>query len=226
MEAILRAGVRAEFEQIALETRAELKLVALDPFDPTRLAEHFAIDTVPIDVFRSRHPEAVRQLVEVEPTVFSAATVFFGSKRTIVYNPQHSPRRHANTMAHELAHVLLEHEPAPLFDAAWKRHWCPVNEQEADYLAGALLVPRSAVAPIMELVGDSVGDAARHFGISANLMYARIEAAEQARPMAQAELAALLSGGEAPPVELRKRISIRRTRESPSDVARAPSPPT
>lgn len=196
MESVLEAGLRAEFEQIALETRGELRLAALDRLDPGRLAEHYAIETLSIDVFRDSHPEAVKQLMDVEPSAFSAATVFFGSRRTIVFNPQHSPRRHVNTIAHELAHVLLEHEPSPLFDATWKRHWVPSNEDEADYLAGALLVPRTAVGPIMESVASDLVEAAEHFGVSEKLMEARVEAAADAKPAAEAELAALLNGGE------------------------------
>lgn len=193
---MLPAGLRAEFEQIALEMRDELGLAPADRLSPTSLARHLAIETIPIDAFGVQHPGPVKHLVETEPNAFSAATVFFESKRLIVFNPQHSPRRHANTIAHELAHVLLEHEPAPLFDAQGQRHWDAVNEEEADYLAGALLVPRCAVVPILAAVAGDRSAAAAHFGISHNLMQARTEAAADSEPPARAEIAAQLAASE------------------------------
>jgi Zn-dependent peptidase ImmA (M78 family) len=196
MKPVLRPGMLKECETIALEARAEVGLGAEDRLDPELLAEHLAIELRPLAAYRAVLPDAVEHLTEKAPSVFSAVTVYRDSKRRIIYNPVHSPRRHVNTIAHELAHGLLEHKPTELFDEHGNRIWIPDDEAEADYLAGALLVPLGAVEPVMvRLEGDLV-DAAEHFGVSENLMQYRIEIAVDPAQVEMAEPAPIL-GGEA-----------------------------
>jgi hypothetical protein len=162
-------GFPAKCERIALDTRAELDLKPEERLDPHALAEHLAIPALSLDSFNDQCPEAVAQLTDHDPGAFSAATVFCGSMRVIVFNPSHSPGRHANTVAHELGHVLLEHEPEPVIDQSGQRRWSAQNEREADLLGATLLVPRDGILPVMYR-GKSIEAAAEHFGVSVQLM--------------------------------------------------------
>jgi Zn-dependent peptidase ImmA (M78 family) len=91
----------------------------------------------------------------------------------IVYNPRDEPGRKANSLAHELAHVILEHEPAPAIGLGGCRHWDGRQEAEADWLGSALLVPRaSALAWMLE--HDDVDAGARNFGVSVELFRWRV----------------------------------------------------
>ncbi len=164
-----RYGFKADCERLALEIRGELGLAAADRLDPHRLAEHLAIPAIPLTDYAAGCPDAVDQLTKRDRGSFSAATVFCGTYRMIVYNPTHSAGRHANSVAHELGHVLLEHEPGPVLDEAGQRRWSDQDEREADQLGATLLVPRDGILPVMYRLGR-VEDAAEHFGVSVQVM--------------------------------------------------------
>jgi Zn-dependent peptidase ImmA (M78 family) len=186
-----------ECEEIALEARADIGLHPEDRLSPEILAERLAIDLRPLIAYSDDLPEEVHHLTEEARSAFSAVTVYRGLKRMIVFNPAHSPRRHVNTIAHELSHVLLEHQPTRLFDSTGNRVWIAADEEEADYLAGALLVPLSAVKPVMNRMEGNVVDAAEHFGVSENLMGYRVEVDREPIQVEISELDRLV--GEAKP---------------------------
>jgi Zn-dependent peptidase ImmA (M78 family) len=91
----------------------------------------------------------------------------------IVYNPRHEPGRKASSLAHELAHVILEHEAAPAIGVGGCRHWDGLQEAEADWLGSALLVPRAGALAWM-LESDDVEGGASNFGVSIELFRWRI----------------------------------------------------
>lgn len=182
MDGEVPSGFADECEEISLEVRAELGLRSHDRLDPRRLADHLAIEVAPLDRYRKLLPKEVARLTDIDPTALSAVTVFYGTKCMILVNPEHSVEREMNTIAHELAHVMLEHEPKPLFDGDCERVWCGAEEDEANYLAGALLVPRDAVGPVLSLTGEDVAAAAEHFGVSEAVMARRIEQCSQPLP--------------------------------------------
>jgi Zn-dependent peptidase ImmA (M78 family) len=211
MEGEVPSGFADECEEISLEVRAELGLRSHDRLDPRRLADHLAIEVAPLDRYRKLLPEEVARLTEIDPTALSAVTVFYGTKCMILVNPEHSAEREMNTIAHELAHVMLEHEPKPLFEGDCERVWCGAEENEADYLAGALLVPRDAVRPVMSLAGEDVATAAEHFGVSDAVMARRIEQcshplAAEARETVATEMRAVESN-ESPLSVLLRRLT-------------------
>ncbi len=136
----LRRGFKTEANQIAREVRAELGLCLVDPLDPWALARHLAIPVVPLSHFRGAAAEAVHHFHRVDRGAFSAVTVSDGSRRLIVYNDGHSLGRRASDLAHELAHALLLHRPGPALDHRGCRRWNGEQEEEASWLAGALLI--------------------------------------------------------------------------------------
>jgi Zn-dependent peptidase ImmA (M78 family) len=90
-----------------------------------------------IDYFTSEQPES-----------WSAALVPNGTGRFIVENTVHLPRRRRSNVAHEMAHLLLEHEFGRILFADGKRG-CrnPATremEDEAAELSGELLLPLAA----------------------------------------------------------------------------------
>jgi Zn-dependent peptidase ImmA (M78 family) len=180
-----RRGFKADCERFALDIRRELKLAAADRLDPHHLAKHLAIPAVPLTDFAGSCSDAVEQLISRDRGSFSAATVFSGTRRMIVYNPTHSAGRHANSVAHELGHVLLEHEPGPVRDESDQRRWSDQDEREADHLAATLLVPRGGILPIMYRVAR-IEAAADHFGVSIQLMEWRFNETGVKRQMERA----------------------------------------
>jgi Zn-dependent peptidase ImmA (M78 family) len=169
----MRRGFKTEANGIAIEVRAELDLRALDPLDPWRLAEHLEIPVITLSSLEADIPDAVHRLRAVEPDAFSAVTVFAGTKRAIVHNDRHSRGRQASNLAHEVAHGLLHHPATPARDDRGCRYWNQDIEDEASWLAGALLIPEDAALWIVRQ-GMSLENAADHFGVTKRMVTFRV----------------------------------------------------
>jgi len=169
----LRRGFKTEATTVARDTRAELRLGPIAPFDPRILASHLAIPIRPLIDLSSDAPAAVRYFRGRGSGEFSAGTIFADTKRLIIYNDAHAPGRQASDLAHELSHALLFHEPTPALNAIGCRDWDEDAEDEADFLAGVLLVPDEvAIAVVRRSL--SIEDAAAEYGVSGKLMQWRI----------------------------------------------------
>lgn len=142
-----RRGFKTEATAIADEIRRDVGCSPLDALDPIELAEYLAIPVWALSEFVSERP-AIGHLLNVEPDLFSAVTVFAGPRRTIVHNDAHSGGRQSSNIAHELAHGLLHHPPTPALDDKGNRLWDPDIEDEAAYLGGALLVTEAMTISI------------------------------------------------------------------------------
>lgn len=169
----LRRGFKTEANGIAVEVRQDLKLRATDPLDPLQLAETLEIPVIPLSALRSDAPAMVRHFSRIDPSAFSAITVFVGPARVIVHNDSHSPGRRASNLAHELSHGLLLHPPRPALDGLGCRDWDRDQEDEANCLAGALLVPEEATLLIARR-GLTAAQAAEVYGVSEQMMAYRL----------------------------------------------------
>jgi Zn-dependent peptidase ImmA (M78 family) len=171
-------------EDIALELRGELGLGDQARLDPTELAAHLAIDVHSIERFRDGLPDQVRRLTEEDVESFAAVTVFCGTRCLILVNPSQSTQEEALSVAHELAHLELEHEPTwPLFDASGKRmQWRANEEVEAEYLAEAMLAPRSGVSALMTHLGHDPTGIGERYGVGPVLMLRRFKATRRRTP--------------------------------------------
>lgn len=134
---------------------------------------HLEVDLVTITALRHRCPDAVDHLVGEGQSDFSAALLVGPKGNLLVINDSHSAGRLANSIAHELAHLILGHEPVPGFDPLGNRQWPAEDEAEADWLAGCLLAPRAGLIPVMQRFGLELQRAADHYGISLELMRQR-----------------------------------------------------
>jgi hypothetical protein len=145
-----RRGFKTDCEAIAEEERAYLGLKPWAPLDPVRLAQEHGIPVVTMDelVPHTRRPRTVSHLVHgAGAEAISAFTVCHGTRRLIAVNPSHTPGRQASSVAHELSHILLEHDPdqaVPDDGVLTRRAWSPLMEKEAGWCGGVLLLPRPA----------------------------------------------------------------------------------
>lgn len=159
-----RRGFKTDANKIANEIRSELGLGTLDRLDPHKLADWLAIPIIGLTDLRADAP-AIGHLLDVETDVFSAVTVFDGTRRLIVHNDGHALTRQASNLCHELAHGLLGHPPTPGLDDRGCRVWDDTIEDEASWLGGILLVTEAATMAIGR--GQwTQRTAARHFGVS------------------------------------------------------------
>lgn len=183
----LRPGFKAEAEHIAQHVRAELALGPLDALDCFALAEAWGIPVVSLGELRENGAKdrSVGHLLSDEAG-FSATTVVFGTKRLIVYNPRQPPGRNSSSLAHELSHLILEHEAAPAIGIGGCRHWNAVQEAEADWLGATMLVPRDSALEWMLQNGD-LEDGARNFGVSVELFRWRVNHTGVIRQLARTQ---------------------------------------
>ena len=170
----LRRGFKAEAERVAHTVREELGLPLTSALKCEKLCQHLGIPviSVPDLIASGASPKSVRCITS-PAAKFSAMTVAVGTKRLIVYNPQHPAGRRANSLAHEISHVILEHPLSPALGVGGCRRWDSTLENEADWQAGALLVPRQAALNWIQS-GRSLEDGALYFGVSLPLFKWRV----------------------------------------------------
>jgi len=145
----LERGFKAWCERTAAGVRSSLGLQAHEPLDPRVLAAHLGVRLLTPHDIMNLPPEALCQLLERDPSGWSAVTVTVEGRNTVIYNPKNSPGRTASDIAHELAHLLLSHRPATLILApdgnTVMRSFDAKQEDEASWLAWCLLLPRQAL---------------------------------------------------------------------------------
>jgi Zn-dependent peptidase ImmA (M78 family) len=145
---VLRRGFKTEANKYAREFRQDLGLEVHSPLCPWRLAKHLAIEVYALSSFSNDEPQAVYQLMHIDQKSFSAATVFSGLKRLIVFNDAHPEGRQASNIIHELAHAILGHPPTIPFNEYGCRNFDKEIEEEAEWLGPALLVSEEAALHI------------------------------------------------------------------------------
>ncbi len=93
--------------------------------------------------------QAARQLTAVDGDSWSAMTLQIGNRFCIVLNPSHAETRQHSDLMHELAHIELRHSPARVevseTGLLLLSDYSDEQEQEADWLAAALLLPRDGL---------------------------------------------------------------------------------
>jgi hypothetical protein len=151
---VLVRGFKTWAEQLALSIRREMDLAPHAPLAPSRLAEHLGVRVwTPHDV--AGLPQSVLdQLLCHDPEGWSAVTCTVGDAALIIYNPRHSVARQSSDLAHELAHIILEHEPSKLVlshdGTMVMRSFDDKQEEEANWLGWCLLLPRPALMHAMK----------------------------------------------------------------------------
>jgi hypothetical protein len=146
----LRRGFKAEAERQAAEQRTLLGLAATDPLNPFALMQlHNITVRTPREVAAlALLPADTLGILETHSDSWSALTVRTPAGVVVVHNPAHERGRQHSNLTHELAHVLLQHQPGALQTVAGcvMRDFDETQEEEARCLGDTLLAPRAALA--------------------------------------------------------------------------------
>jgi hypothetical protein len=182
----VRRGFKTEARQLALDVRREVGISDADPFDPELWAREYGIPLLSLEDL-SCSDEAKSHFLRVRSANWSAALVTNGVGQLIVFNPSHAPTRVRSDIGHEAGHVILEHPNVTHVSLASGCDARKMLEDEANELAGELLLPASA-AKRLAARGASDDDVAEAFGISTimarwrmNATGARLIASRRAR---------------------------------------------
>ena len=165
----MRRGFKSWSERTSGEYRSQLGLNLADALEPRELADHIGVLVwAPRDV-PGLSTGSIEQLTEADPSSWSAVTVVAGGHHLIIVNSAHAHTRQRSSLAHELAHVVLNHRPAEARVSEegflFRDRYDTEQEEEADWLAGALLLPREGLLSVYRRNSSSevIG---RHFGVS------------------------------------------------------------
>ena len=159
-------GFKAKANRIAVGLRLQLGLAAQAPIDVPALAAHLGIAIVPLSAFKQWCNEQVTQLTKGDSGAFSAALISFGNgSRVVIVDDDHSPARQNSDIAHEISHALLVHPLEVISSMMGCRDFDPALEEEANHLAGYLLVPDQAARRIVNS-GMEAALAQKTYGVS------------------------------------------------------------
>ncbi len=170
----LRRGFKSEAERIAGRVRAELGLGAGQSVTPEVLAELLGMEVRAGDELIPRH--RFTELEQAQPGAFSACTFRPSPDRiVVVYNPLSAKSRRRSDLAHELAHTLLNHELSRIekLGAVTFLSCDAIQEEEAAWLSGCLLLPRTLLLAEVRR-GSSAKDIARKCGVSEEMARYRL----------------------------------------------------
>ncbi|AFM20597.1 putative Zn peptidase (plasmid) [Mycolicibacterium chubuense NBB4] len=148
-------------QKIAREERRELGLDLFTAYDPYLHAERWGIPVLGISHIGCGQ-QAYEHFTEAGADRFSASLIPDGTGRVIVENDAHRRPRRRSTVAHEMGHVLLEHEGNVLLSLGneCRSAASPILELEASELAGELLVPTESAhrAALRNWTDDQVAE--------------------------------------------------------------------
>lgn len=168
----LERGFKSWAERTALNLRTDLGLRPFEPLPPSQLASYLEVRMcTPFDI--PGIPQSVLdQLLKHDPSGWSGVSIQRFGRALIIYNPKHSSGRQSNDIMHELAHLILDHKPTTVIlsqdGSLVMRSFNQQQEEEADWLAGCLLLPRDALVYSVKL-GLSVEQIADKYFISVKL---------------------------------------------------------
>ena len=173
----MRRGFKSWCERVAAEYRQTLGVPIDAALEPRALATLLGVRVTTPEELPALPAASRKQLVETDAGSWSAVTVSRGDAKLIVLNSGQSEARQASSLAHELAHIILNHvsdqvqlsREGLLLRTTFDKE----QEQEADWFGGCLLVPREGLLRASWRI-RSTAALAVHFGVSEDLIKWRL----------------------------------------------------
>ena len=195
---MMRRGFKAWSERTSHEYRRSLGVRPADPLDPRQLANLLGVRVTTPEAIPGLSRGAISQLTRVDPESWSAVTISHNGKRLVVLNSGQSEARQTSSLTHELAHIVLNHttDRAVLSDEGFlfRGSYDADQEEEADWLAGCLLVPRDGLLAAGRRSADHRYLATR-FGVSRDMIAWRLRMTGVSRQLKREERLRMAAGG-------------------------------
>lgn len=145
-------GFKSQCERRSVEFRKRFGLAAYDALPADRLAKELQVTVWSTTDISGLSAKAMQVLNDGADQSWSALTMRLGPNHLVVHKPVASVGRRNNVIMHELSHIILGHELAQaclLEDGSLvPGNFDQLQENEADWLAGTLLLPRPALLSI------------------------------------------------------------------------------
>jgi Zn-dependent peptidase ImmA (M78 family) len=140
----MRRGFKSEAERLAASIRERHGCGDDEPPPLGAVAEALGVEIIPAD--RLVDLARLEELESLQADAFSAATFRRpNGRRVVVYNPLHAIGRTRSNQAHEIAHIILNHNVRTI-ERVGSLNFLTCNveqEEEADWFGGCLLLPRA-----------------------------------------------------------------------------------
>ncbi len=174
---VLERGFKSWAERLSEGVRRDLGIPPAGVLRPDRLAAYLAVELLTPHDIPGIPPEVLDQLLEKDPWGWSATTQIVGKRTIVIINPRHSAGRRASNVMHEMAHLLLDHEPSKIMllhdGSLVMRTFDQRQEDEANWLSGCLLLPRVALLRVVR-ERKNAEEIAAAFGVSEVLVNYRV----------------------------------------------------
>ncbi|MEF8699261.1 MAG: ImmA/IrrE family metallo-endopeptidase [Candidatus Accumulibacter sp. UW20] len=169
-------GFKSWCERRSLEIRQLLGLEHADPLPAHDLAQHLRIRVRTTADFPALSDKA-RMALAKDTSGWSAVTLEYERAKLIVLNDTHSLGRQSSDLMHELAHHILEHRPSEVAVSQEGllvlHNYNRSQEEEADWCAASLLLPRPALVFVKKHLPE-LEEAAQHFRVSLAMLRYRL----------------------------------------------------
>jgi Zn-dependent peptidase ImmA (M78 family) len=138
----MQRGFKAEAERFASQIRDKMSLGQYKRLDIDALVHHVGAQLRSADELTTL--TKLHELEALQPGAFSACTFDLGTRKVIVISPLATEERQRSDASHEASHLLLNHSVKEVEQLGGLSFFTcnPDEEQEANWLAGCLLLPR------------------------------------------------------------------------------------
>ena len=145
----MRRGFKSWCERTAAEYRQTLGVPITAALDPRILAEHLDVRVLMPEDVLGPADVSLTQLTVIGRDSWSAVTISQRGIRLVILNSGHPETRLASSLAHELAHIILNHTSedarVSLEGFLFRSKFDEEKEKEADWLSACLLLPREGL---------------------------------------------------------------------------------
>lgn len=170
-------GFKAWCERVAVQQRKNLGIEASEPLNPVSLARELNILIWKLFDIPDLDSKYITTLLEDDPDSWSATTLCQGKTTVIIINSSHSLYRRNSDLMHEISHLVIGHDPqrvdVPENGLLLLKSHDKQQEEEANWLAGCLLLPRDALFKIC-YSGLSKEDTCSKYGVSLQMLAFRL----------------------------------------------------
>jgi hypothetical protein len=180
----VQRGFKSRCEQTAKRYRRKLGVSQEEALPYRQLADDLGVTLWAPGDIPGLDNDTVRQLSVTDAGSWSAVTVQLDSRHVVVVNTAQDARRIPNNVVHELAHIILGHAAARVDISEDGHLWLTTygrdQENEADWLAASLLIPRDGLLSCFSR-RPGIEAIAAQFQVSVELVRWRLNATGVAR---------------------------------------------
>src|SRR6266536_6311495 len=144
----MKEHFRKYCEDEAIQWRHTLGLLAYDPLPAELLAKQLNIPIWGKEEIMKYGEDLYEMLLKEEKSSWSGSVIVLpGGKHLILVNPIHAPSRCQSTIMHEIAHILLNHQPMRIGGILVREYRKEHEEQASNHTASTQIHTKALHTP-------------------------------------------------------------------------------